>query len=452
MRLSPRSVRGKAVLWSGLAITVFGLVIGFASYLFVSQSTLTSTSEVLSTQVNDISDQLAEQTSSDVDPIDLEPPSSFTPILVQLVTPDGQVLESSSALGTDERICTQPPPSSPTSDRVTLTLAGTSGGFLRQAAQVTTSRGDVVVCAAASDQPIERAQEAVLLSLLIALPLLVLGVCIVVWLAVGRALHAVDDMTSQAEAMQSTADGVLRVHPTHDEVERLGWTFNALLARLHQQTDATRQFVADAGHELRNPLSTLRVTLEFGSEGDEPAVRASVRDALTDLDRLEHLVQDLLVLARVDAMEGPKDVEDLDLATLVDEAVSAARRAEPELRIHDSCEPCRVDGTRSALRGLVANLVDNASRHAARNVDVTLRSEGDWAVLRVDDDGAGLRPEDCERVFDRFVRLDESRDRDEGGSGLGLAIVASVAEAHGGHATASAGPGGHFTVRLPLAR
>ena len=452
MRLAPRSVRGKAVLGSGLAIGVFGIAIGIGSYVIVSQAALTATSDLVATQVSNVSDQLAEQSTADVDSIDLESPRSDTPVVVQVVSPDGAIRQASPTLDPSDRICPEPLPGGPTSDRTALTLGGNQISVVRQTAQVSTIRGTEVVCAATSDQPVQRAQEAVLLGMLIVLPLLTLGVCVAVWLAVGRALGAVDDMTVQAEAMQSTADGELRVQATGDEVEHLGRTLNALLARLHHQTNATRQFVADAGHELRNPLSTLRVTLEFGAEADESALRASTRDALTDLDRLEHLVQDLLVLARTDATVSPVDVERLDFADLVREAADAAERSHPELAITFQGDSCPVQGSRVALRSLATNLIDNAVRHAAGEVSICVTNDGSRSLLRVDDDGTGLSPADCGRVFERFVRLDEARDRDEGGSGLGLSIVASVAESHAGWAEATPGPGGHFSVSLPLAQ
>jgi signal transduction histidine kinase len=337
-------------------------------------------------------------------------------------------------------------------DRVSLTAAGSSGDFLRIVTPVTNGSREFAVCVIGSVDPMSRAQDAVLLALAVAFPLLVLAVCVVVWLAVGRALHAVEDMRAQADAMQSTSDGLLRIPDTGDEVEHLGHTLNGLLGRLHQQTRATRQFVADAGHELRNPLSTLRVTLEFGQDADDDDLRHSVREALADLDRLEALTQDLLVLARSDAQEGPPEAAPMDLADVAAEAVAASRRGNPQLTITVSTRQCTVIGDPAALRSLVSNLLDNAARHARSTVSADVRPEGDMAVLRVDDDGVGLSVDDCARVFERFVRLDAARDRDEGGSGLGLAIVSAIAEAHGGSALAEPGPGGHFLVRIPLAR
>lgn len=199
----------------------------------------------------------------------------------------------------------------------------------------------------------------------------------------------------------------------------------------------------------RNPLTTLRVSLEFGSDADEDGLRDSVGDALADLDRLEVLVQDLLALARTDARDNSTHVDDVDLGSVVLGAVDGLRRSRPDVELQVDVDPCVIQGDESGLRSVVVNLLDNASRHAVKQVRVALKADESGVRLNVDDDGQGLKPEDCERVFDRFVRLDEARVRDEGGSGLGLAIVESAAVLHGGTATAHPGPGGHFEVFLP---
>jgi len=451
-RVAPRSVRGKAVLGSGLAIAAFGAFIGLASYLVVTQSATASVVASIDARISEVSEQLSEKAPSDPGTIDLDPPTGPDPTYVQVVGPDGRVVAATPGVASDVVLCPSPLPITPVQDRVSLTAAGSSGDFLRIVTPVTNGSREFAVCVIGSVDPMSRAQDAVLLALAVAFPLLVLAVCVVVWLAVGRALHAVEDMRAQADAMQSTSDGLLRIPDTGDEVEHLGHTLNGLLGRLHQQTRATRQFVADAGHELRNPLSTLRVTLEFGQDADDDDLRHSVREALADLDRLEALTQDLLVLARSDAQEGPPEAAPMDLADVAAEAVAASRRGNPQLTITVSTRQCTVIGDPAALRSLVSNLLDNAARHARSTVSADVRPEGDMAVLRVDDDGVGLSVDDCARVFERFVRLDAARDRDEGGSGLGLAIVSAIAEAHGGSALAEPGPGGHFLVRIPLAR
>ncbi|MBI1351158.1 MAG: HAMP domain-containing protein [Actinomycetales bacterium] len=451
VRVLPRTVRGRAVLASGIAVAVFGALLGLASFLLVSQSETSSVVAAMEARVSEVYDQLGDRSSADPSQVDLEALTGVEATYLQVVGTDGTVLSSSPEIPPGTSICPDPLPTERTEDAVALTLSGSSGTFLRVTSPIVGAATPSVICAVTSDGPVQKVQRAVLIGLLVVLPLLVLVASVVVWLAVGRALRAVDDLRSQADAMQSTSDGLLRVPGTEDEVERLGRTLNALLGRLHQQTRATRQFVADAGHELRNPLSTLRVTLEFGRDAEPDDLRASVDEAISDLDRLENLTEDLLVLARSDAMEQPLQFETLDLDTIVLDAVSSARRAHPDLDVVSSLQPCRVRGDERALHSIIANLLDNAARHATARVSTTLVVSGDEALLAVDDDGAGLAPDDCLRVFERFVRLDDARNRDEGGSGLGLAIVVSMAAAHGGRASAEPGPGGHFLVVLPLA-
>lgn len=448
-RFSPRTIRGKAVAASGLAITIFGLGIGLGAYVFVTQAAVNSATAVLEAQVGEIVDQLLEQASTDPASVDLEGLQTPVLTLAQVVDSNGTILVASPQLASTDRLCSQMFPPTRTTDRASLVLLKGQESFLRTSEQVKTPLGVLSICAVTSDHPIQKAQELVVLALLIALPSLVLGGSLVVWIAVGRALRAVHHMSAQAEAMQSTSDGELSVPQTQDEIEHLARTFNALLHRLHQQTKATRRFIADAGHELRNPLSTLRVTLEFADASDPASLRSGVREAVRDLDRLETLVEDLLALARVDSLDLPLEFAQLDLTSLVHECAESAKRKHPGVDLTLDLHPSLIFGSPKALRSLVSNLIDNGFRHARTSVVIHLRPEGGEVRLVVDDDGKGLEPGDCDRVFARFVRLDEARDRDEGGSGLGLAIVASVAQLHEGRAWATPGPGGHFIVSLP---
>jgi len=448
--LLPASVRGRAVLGAAVAMTVFGLLIGAASFILVSQVARSSAHDVLTTRIGDVTEHLGEEGINGAESLDVAVVDRSNPVYVQVMYANGQIIATTPGLTAGTRICPAAVPDHTQRDTFTTTVNGTSTNFLREVKPA--QDGRYAVCGVVSDEPMERVQSAVLLALLVVLPLIIGGVCLAVWLAVGRALGAVDDLRTQAEAMEWDSSTALRVQPTGDEVERLGQTLNALLADLHHQSATTRQFVADAGHELRNPLTTLRLSLEFGSEASNDELRASVGDALDDLDRLEVLVQDLLALARADAIEDTTHFHEVDLSAVVLAAVDGVRRARPDVALSVDVETITILGDESALRSLVVNLLENAARHSVSQVDVTLVREQDSIALRIDDDGAGLRPEDCARVFDRFVRLDEARHRDEGGSGLGLAIVDSVANVHGGQVSAAPGPGGHFEVLLPASR
>lgn len=449
-RILPASVRGQAVLGAVVVVTLFGLLTGVASYLLVTQAAKASETEIVSARIDDLVEQLGDAGGAGSDELDVGTVAEPNPVFVQVVTSTGDVLATSPGLSEGARLCPSGAATGAQTDMVDLNVGTGSGPYVREVRPVAVGSRAFVVCAAVSGQPVQRVQGAVLAVLLVLLPLSVAAVGLAVWLAVGRALGAVDDLRVQAEALEESADEPLRVRATGDEVERLGRTLNGLLDRLRSQTRSVRQFVADAGHELRNPLTTLRISLEFGKDASEEDVRASMTDALSDVDRLEELVQDLLALARSDARERTTEFGAVDLAALVLGASDVVRRTRPDVDLTLDVSPCVVEGDEGALRSMVVNLVDNAARHAVGRVSLTLTTDDGDVTLRVDDDGHGLDADDCERVFDRFVRLDDARIRDEGGSGLGLAIVASVAQGHGGSAAAQPGPGGHFIVTLPV--
>jgi signal transduction histidine kinase len=406
---------------------VFGVALGAAAYVLVSRIAYSSLDQVVSARVSEVQDQLV---SSEAGTFDLEAVEVTSPVAVEVVDETGEVLASTPGLPVGQNLCARP------------------DGYLTVVESTWTDAGPVTTCAAASLRPVENVQTGVMLVLLIVLPLVLLAVGIAVWLAVGRALGSVEHLREQAEQMTGVDDGVLTLQPTGDEIEQLGRTLNDLIERLHAQSKATRQFVADAGHELRNPLATLRVALEFDAHDGSSGTHSVV---LAELGRLEALVQDLLVLARTDAHEAPLPIA-VDLAAVVQSCVDAQAPVHPGLAFERQVGAATVWGDPRALRSAVDNLVANAARHATGHVGVALTVAGGECRLQVEDDGTGLLAQDCDRVFDRFVRLDEARDRDEGGSGLGLAIVAAIAHAHGGTVHAQPGPGGHFTLVLPVGR
>jgi signal transduction histidine kinase len=176
-----------------------------------------------------------------------------------------------------------------------------------------------------------------------------------------------------------------------------------------------------------------------------------VPGAVADTVRLQVLAADLLLLARLDAGERPGRTA-VDLGALVREEVSqrAADRIAPEVSVADA-EPLEVSGSRGQLARVVGNLLDNAERHAESSVVVSVRADRGDVLVEVTDDGAGVPEAERDRIFERFVRLDDARSRDDGGAGLGLAIARDVASRHGGTLTVGEGAGGgaRFTLRLP---
>ncbi len=293
--------------------------------------------------------------------------------------------------------------------------------------------------------------------------LVAIGIC---WWVIRHGLRPVDHMVATAAAI---ADGDLgaridRPDPA-TELGRLGAALNEMMGKIQVADDARtagevrlRRFVADAAHELRTPLTSLRGYAELYRQGALPD-DASVTNAMGRIEsegaRMARLVDDLLLLARMDQDRG-LERSPVDLGALVTDAVEDFRVVSPDRPVTLTVEPeTRAAGDRLRLRQVVDNLLANARTHtpAGTAVRVTVAREGGEAVLTVADNGPGIAAEDQERIFERFWRADPARTRSRGGTGLGLAIVASLVEAHGGSIAieSKVGAGAAFIVRLPLA-
>jgi len=227
------------------------------------------------------------------------------------------------------------------------------------------------------------------------------------------------------------------------------------LRRVARAQDAQRRFVADASHELRSPVATVRqhaeVALAHPERADAGALAGTVLDEAV---RMQRLVDDLLLLARADEGAVGLRLRPVDLDDLVFEEARRLRAGAAGVRVDSGgVSAARVAGDEEALRRLVRNLGENAARHTRTRIAFSLSDGADGRVrLHVDDDGPGVPEAERARIFERFVRLDEARARGEGGAGLGLAIVAELAAAHGGTVTVGTAPelgGARFTVTLP---
>ncbi|MFE0172800.1 sensor histidine kinase [Streptomyces sp. NPDC059002] len=305
------------------------------------------------------------------------------------------------------------------------------------------------------------ASHALAVTLLVGGPLVVVLTGLISWGVTGAALHPVEAIRRELAAV--TADRLSRRVPApdgQDEITRLARTVNDTLERLERSVTLQRQFVADASHELRNPIAAVRAELELALLRPDPEQTvASLRQALASTVRLERIAADLLLLARLDAQQAPAVQQTpgaplVDLSLLTAEEIARRRSARVPLRL-DAADPVSVRGDSGQLERLLANLLDNAQRFADSEVRVTARTDpaSGTAVLEVADDGPGIPPDAAEQVFDRFARLEEDRNRDRGGTGLGLAIAREIAQAHGGTLhVAPSGRGARLVLRLPAAR
>jgi signal transduction histidine kinase len=313
--------------------------------------------------------------------------------------------------------------------------------------------GPVTVVSASPLDEVARSLDAVRTALWVGLPALVALAGAVGWVVVGRALRPVEAM--RLEVATVTADTLHRRVPeptADDELARLARTMNDMLDRLERAADRQRQFVADASHELRSPVAALRAQLEVAQRAGRPAaLRAAVDAALAEEARLEALLADLLLLAAVE--DGPlPPLAPLDVGAVATREAARPRRVPVRVTV-DPGTPL-VGAASAPLTRAVANLLDNAARHAQAAVAVGVRGVDGRAVLTVDDDGPGIPDADRQRVFERFVRLDEGRARDDGGAGLGLALVRAVVEQLGGSVAVATSPtgGARLEVSLPGVR
>lgn len=278
-------------------------------------------------------------------------------------------------------------------------------------------------------------------------------VAAITWWVVGRALRPVARI--RAEVDDITADRLDRrvaVPASGDEIAALAGTMNRMLDRLDAAATAQRRFVSDASHELRSPLATIRQHAELAQLHPDATSVDDLAGVVHDEGlRMQELVDALLLLTRLDEQAALRE----DLVDLDDLALAEVRRLRAGGATVDGSgiRAARVRGDARLLGQLVRNLADNAARHARSAVAIGVTGRGAEVVLTVDDDGAGVPPDERDRIFERFVRLDEARARDAGGSGLGLAIVRAIAEAEGGGVRVEDSPlgGARFSVVLPAA-
>jgi signal transduction histidine kinase len=306
-------------------------------------------------------------------------------------------------------------------------------------------------------QPVEirerlaaRAAWRSILPLLMMAPLAALGV----WWLAARNLAPLDRLAGEVRSRDEQSLAPLAVGGLPDEVAPLAGALNALLERLRDSLDTQRAFVADAAHELRSPLTALKLQLELLRRAGNDAERDAAREAIgAGIERASRLLEQLLALARSEPGAAPVVREKVDLVEVARGALAetvpfaASRRVEFELV---APAPIFVAGDAIALGLLVRNLADNAARYspAGSRVEVSVETVGSAALLRVDDAGPGIAEGERQRVFDRFYRRAE---RGETGSGLGLAIVRSVAETHAATVALARSPAGGLRVEVRFA-
>jgi signal transduction histidine kinase len=320
---------------------------------------------------------------------------------------------------------------------------------------VDTNFGLYTVLVAGDIESAESTVRTALFLLAGACPFVVAVAAIATYRLMRRSLRSVDAIRARVAEI-STSDLAERVPvpPTRDEISALATTMNDMLARIESGHAAQRQFVGDASHELRSPLTAIISALDVAVVHPEIFdLQLAASTLVPEAERMRVLVEDLLLLARADEGRLAMHREPVRLDDIVNGEVVRQRRI-GHCNIDVCAEPTELSADSAAISRLVRNLLENAVRHARSRVAFTIRPSGEYAILSVADDGPGIPQRDRVRVFDRFVRLETDRARTTGGTGLGLAIVAEIATAHGGIVTIGEHPegGALVTVQLPLTK
>jgi len=431
------SIRGQLLAWLLGALTIAGLLIGYSAYHRVQEDI----DELLDYQLKQLAFSLSHQ-SVDSAPV---PPGLLLPepdFITQVWDKDGvRMFYSRPNLA----IPLRPRP------------GFSNVEWNHQAWRVYTQLDGFRIIQVAHPLSLREEMAASLtrravLPLVALLPLLGLGI----WIIVGHALRPLSSISSALRARTPSALEPLPQRDLPEELVPLVGSLNDLLQRLNRALEARRQFVADAAHELRSPLTAVQLQLQLVKRAGSGEERAAALERLErGVQRSTRLVQQLLTLARQDPQEPEVDRASVDLDRLAHELIADF---EPMAQHHrltlalESQGPAHIRGDRESLRVMLSNLVDNAIRYTPRGgVIVRVQQKGNDVKLEVEDTGAGIPVDERERVFDRFYRVPGHKAEEEG-SGLGLAIVKRVAERHGGHVTLDSGSGGsglRVTVQLP---
>jgi len=381
---------------------------------------------------------------------------------------DGELIFDEPCGFTDDP---KPPPQVPEipSEEVQLlsnrivTTPSVDGSFDYRMLIQQTDAGETLVTASPLDGVDETIDQLIRRLIMIG-SIALLAATVVSWWLIRRGLRPVDRMVDTAAAIAG-GDLSRRVADADPRTElgRLGGALNEMLGQIETALEARtasesrlRRFVADAAHELRTPLTSLRGYAELYRQGmirDDSGVSNAMGRIEAEGARMSHLVDDLLLLARMDQQRG-LEAKPIDLVALVNEAITDFRAVDPERPVTTSLvDAAMINGDRVRLRQVLDNLLTNARIHtpAGTPVRIGVARNGSWIDVTVADDGSGIAPEDQARIFERFWRADPARARKTGGSGLGLAIVQSLVEAHGGTVSvqSASGAGTTFTVRLP---
>lgn len=451
-----RGVRARTAMSATLVVAVALAVAAVALVVLQRRQLVHGLASVAQQQGAEVAAQITEGGIGAVD-ITAVSATAGERALVQVVNVDGTVAGASASVQGEGPVSSANPGAGEVVVQAVKSLPiGDGEPFVVVTTGVRTGGGVARVVTAQSLETVERSTSVVLTLLGVGYPLMLLVVGGTSYWLASRALAPVEAIRRRVgEVSAVDLDARVPVPASGDEIARLAETMNTMLARLQKSASSQRRFVADASHELRSPLATIRAATEVANSHPEaldwPAAAATV---LAETDRLERLVGDLLLLARADEHGLAMRMEEVDLDDIVTEEAARLRHGGLHHVVVD-VRSVRVRGDAQHLIRAVRNLTDNASRHARTTIELHLHIKDGTAWVDVVDDGPGIPMAERDRVFERFVRLDASRERESGGTGLGLAIARQIARAHGGDLTVvygNPGRGSRLRLTLPVPR
>jgi signal transduction histidine kinase len=268
---------------------------------------------------------------------------------------------------------------------------------------------------------------------------------------IGRALSPVRRITNTVKNIEEKSDLTQRVqyNGPPDEIGQLAFTFNRMIEHLHRVFQSQKQFVADASHDMRIPLTVIKGNYDLLVRNpDRPDRMEALRAIGTETERMTDMANSLLALTRIEAGETTNEKPVPMHEILIHEYQRALQQAEKRKIMISRNQELYITGNELRLRQLLGNLVDNALKYTSSNVSLSLSRENGFACLSVSDDGIGITAEHLPHIFEPFYRSDQARSRDGGGFGLGLAIVKSIAEQHRGEIDVSSEPGKGTTFKV----
>ena len=440
---------------TAVAVVAMALLVGGLVWLVLLQTTLTASTAASARQkTQDVIAQLAVDQDIE-DAIEYIHSTGYAGQFVQLLDPKGDVVA-----GSEPRVAVKPlsalrpgPGETAVQDVSSLPNIGHDDDFHVIATGARLGSTDYTIVVASTVQVQADTVATVAWLMLAAMPFLLSVVAIAMWFLVGRSLRHVEMIRGQVARINAERlDGRIDVPPTRDELQALAQTMNTMLDRLQASDREQRQFVSDASHELRSPLATLSAGVEIAAADPSGAMWIQMKDVLSgETARMRYLVEDLLTLAKANDGGLAFESVDVDLDDVVEQEIRHLRSAGRH-QVTADLTPVRIKGDARRLAQVLRNVLDNADRHALSRIRISLRTTPEGAVVSVDNDGDPIPETERQRIFERFVRLDESRSREGGGSGLGLAIAAGIMAAHHGTIRATENLAGdcRFEMVFPL--